>query len=68
MKTIRNPERAARRRRRQQRKQQRKQRRINRRDRQLQPSTPAQKVLGPIAGFGGVFAAKKLIDKFTEED
>jgi len=64
MKTISNPKKAARQRKRRQ----RRQRRVNRRDRQLQPSTPAQKVLGPIAGFGSVIGALKLIDKFTEED
>lgn len=58
----------SRRRRRKKRRRQKQQGRINRRDKQLQPSTPGQKIFGPIAGFGSVIGLKKLIDKFTEED
>jgi|TARA_R100000278_G_scaffold8526_2_gene10502 hypothetical protein len=48
--------------------QNKRQRRIDRRDRQLGPSTPAQRIFGPIAGFGGVVAVKKAIDKYVEGD
>jgi|TARA_S200002703_G_scaffold81875_1_gene70625 hypothetical protein len=44
------------------------QKRMNRRGRQHQPSTLGQKIFGPIAGFGGIIALKKAIDRATGTD
>ena len=41
------------------------QKRMNRRDKQYQAPTLGQKILGPIAGFGGIIGIKKAIDKAT---